>query len=61
VRNKHVSSWAEEFDYEELNEDLSNTSVPLTLLEEAREALTRTTKQRAKKNKIIKTRKECWQ
>jgi len=52
VRNKHVSSWAEE---------LSNTSVPLTLLEEAREALTRTTKQRAKKNKIIKTRKECWQ
>jgi hypothetical protein len=60
VRNKIVSSWAEEYELDNLNESANEYNIPLDLLVEAREVLNRTTK-KTKKSKSPKLRKECWQ
>ncbi|MEW5820155.1 MAG: hypothetical protein AB1782_08170 [Cyanobacteriota bacterium] len=59
--HKNISSWAEDFDYDELSMEANEYNLPLGVLEDACEVLTRSSLKRNKKQKNHKRGKECWQ
>lgn len=61
MKKNLLSSWSEEIDLEDLKEEASKCNISLGLVDEAREALTRSCGRRNKKSKFFKISNECWQ
>ncbi|MGD9579863.1 MAG: hypothetical protein AB7V50_00685 [Vampirovibrionia bacterium] len=61
MRHSNISSWAQDFEYEDLTEEASNYNLPLDLIDEACELLNQSCSRSNKKKKFSKVTKECWQ
>lgn len=61
MKNRNVSSWAEEFNCDDLSLEANEYNLSMDVLEEAKEVLTRSSGRQFKKGKFLKHRKECWQ
>lgn len=61
MRSRNLSSWAEDFDLEDLNDQGNKFNLSFELIEEAHEVMTRSFSRKSKKAKDLKARNECWQ
>lgn len=61
MKNKNLSTWAEEFDLNEISLEASEYNLSQDLLEEACEVLTRSSSRQIKRIKNHKRKRECWQ
>ena len=60
VKNKNISLWAEDINYDDLGNEASAYNLSLELLEDACEVLSRNAGRITKQQKN-KRKKECWQ
>lgn len=61
MKRKNLSSWAEDFDMNELSNEADEYNLSIDLLEEACDVLNRTSSRITKRGRTAKRNKECWQ
>ena len=60
MKHNNISSWAEDFGYEDLTEEAGKYNLPLGLLEDACDVLTRSNRNN-RKERFNRCPKESWQ
>lgn len=61
MKKNYLSSWSEEIDLEDLKTEASERNLSLDLIDEARDALSRSCGRKSKKSKPFKPSNNCWQ